>query len=177
MEGRHARMMRVESRGKQHFKKELIMELISEERLSKKSPELTLTWCDLSVYVKRKHDTSFWTRQRFEQIQILNNAPDTIAILPKGGCRCGDRQSAKSIKWLVYLEKTRPDIHIQHAFNGHEIEILGRKVDGYCETTREIFEFDDCFFHGCTCLSNHDVTITGTKETLNERYECTLLRD
>nr|CAD7258300.1 unnamed protein product [Timema shepardi] len=53
--------------------KELIMELISEERLSKKSPELTLTWCDLSVYVKRKHDTSFWTRQRFEQIQILNN--------------------------------------------------------------------------------------------------------
>ncbi|CAG2055461.1 unnamed protein product [Timema podura] len=53
--------------------KELIMELISEERISKKSPGLTLTWCDLSVSVKRKHDTNFWTRQRFEQIQILNN--------------------------------------------------------------------------------------------------------
>nr|CAD7266010.1 unnamed protein product [Timema shepardi] len=102
--------------------------------------------------------------------------PDTIAILPKGGCRCGDRQSVKAIKCLVYLEKTRSDIHIQHAFDGREIEILGRKVDGYCETTREIFEFDGCFLHG-PCLSNHDVTITGTKETLTERYECTLLRD
>nr|CAD7195094.1 unnamed protein product [Timema douglasi] len=75
-------------------------------------------------------------------------APDTLAILPKGGYRCGDRQSVKAIKWLVYLQKTRPDIHIQHAFNGREIEILGRKVDGYW-----------------------------TKETLAERYECTLLRD
>nr|CAD7404190.1 unnamed protein product [Timema poppensis] len=66
-------------------------------------------------------------------------APDTLAILPKGGYRCGDRQSVKAIKWLVYLQKTRPDIHIQHAFNGREIEILGRKVDGYCESKREIF--------------------------------------
>nr|CAD7434299.1 unnamed protein product [Timema monikensis] len=98
-----------------------------------------------------------------------------MTILPKWGYKCGDRQSAKAIKWLVYLEKTRPDIHIQHAFNGREIEILGRKVDGYCEMTREIFEFDGCFFHGCTCLSNRDVAIIGTKETLTERYECTLL--
>nr|CAD7463336.1 unnamed protein product [Timema tahoe] len=76
----------------------------------------------------------------------------------------------------LFANKTRPDIHIQHAFNGREIEILGRKVDGYCELTREILEFDGCFFHGCTCLSNHDVTITGTKE-LTELLECTLLRD
>ena len=57
--------------------------------------------------------------------------------------------SQKSISWLNYLSE-KHNIKIQHALNGGEYEINDMKVDGYCEETNTVYEFQGCFWHGCT---------------------------
>ena len=41
-------------------------------------------------------------------------------------------------------------VYIQHAMNGGEYTVptVG-KVDGYCEQTNTVYEFQGCFWHGC----------------------------
>ena len=67
--------------------------------------------------------------------------------------------SEVSIKWMKWISETW-DIYIQNALNGgeHKIPDIG-KVDGYCETTNTVYEFQGCFWHGCPkCY---------TKDTIN----------
>lgn len=39
---------------------------------------------------------------------------------------------------------------IRHASNGGEVRLSGCLVDGYDETTRTVYEFHGCLWHGCT---------------------------
>ena len=57
--------------------------------------------------------------------------------------------SKTSIQWLRW-QSEMDNVYIQHAMNGGEyfIPIIG-KVDGYCEQTNTVYEFQDCFWHGC----------------------------
>ena len=57
--------------------------------------------------------------------------------------------SKKSIMWLNYLS-SKYNIKIQHALNDGEYKIDDMKVDGYCEETNTVYEFQGCFWHGCT---------------------------
>ena len=61
--------------------------------------------------------------------------------------------SKESVEWLSFLEK-KESKEIQHALNGGEklLECCGN-VDGFCEETKEVFEFHGCFWHGCSCFS------------------------
>ena len=105
--------------------------------------------------------------------------------------------SKESIEWLSFLEK-KTKKKIKHATNGGEkvLENVGR-VDGFCEETETVFEFQGCFWHGCkTCFSSETINpalqkTMGTlwKETyeksrkirrefsLEETWECQLKRD
>ena len=57
--------------------------------------------------------------------------------------------SKTSIQWLRW-QSEMDNVYIQHAMNGgeHFIPIIG-KVDGYCEQTNTVYEFQGCFWHGC----------------------------
>ncbi|KAG8227913.1 hypothetical protein J437_LFUL011841 [Ladona fulva] len=94
--------------------------------------------------------------------------PDVIAIIPPGGYRLADRQSRKALSWLLWEEKQR-DICIQHAANGREARVMGKKVDGLWENT--VFEF-----HGCVaCFPNRTHRIMNSpKETMATRFEATV---
>src|SRR3978361_179137 len=81
---------------------------------------------------------------------------DSIAVLPKKGYRAADTQSKIATQWLIYEAQQR-GIDIRHAAGQREAQIDGLKVDGYCEETRQVFEFHGCYFHGCTsCFSSTD---------------------
>jgi len=57
--------------------------------------------------------------------------------------------SKKQIQWLEYV-MIRDNIHIQHALNGGEFRVKGKKVDGYCEKENGlsiVFEFHGSFWH------------------------------
>lgn len=63
-------------------------------------------------------------------------------------------QSSKGIAWLEYVARTKK-VKISHAGNGRECMIFGRKVDGYDEKNKTIYEFHGCFWHGCKkCYKN-----------------------
>ncbi|KAG5864370.1 hypothetical protein JTB14_034245 [Gonioctena quinquepunctata] len=101
--------------------------------------------------------------------------PNTIGIIPKRGYRWRDNQSKIAIQWMVWEEHQRC-IDIQHAAKGQEVRIAGVKVDGYCEDTNQVFEFEGCYYHGCPhCFAHQRDTPLKEEpsETMNLRYEAT----
>ena len=72
----------------------------------------------------------------------------------------GKPHSLAALKWLTYLN-TKPHVHIRHA-RGQDISLIthGDKtyhVDGYDEQTRTIYEFHECYWHGCPkCYPDRD---------------------
>ena len=80
--------------------------------------------------------------------------PQTIACEPLLGWS-GRRtnQSTAALEWLGWEGRTAT---IQHGQNGGEFRPLPDRnylVDGYDESTRTLYEFDGCFWHGCpTCF-------------------------
>ena len=78
---------------------------------------------------------------------------NTIGIIkdvPKNTC------SKTSLQWLKFISETQ-NVYIEHAMNGgeHTISNVG-KVDGYCEQTNTVYEFQGCFWHGCPKCYSED---------------------
>ncbi|KAG5873123.1 hypothetical protein JTB14_031627 [Gonioctena quinquepunctata] len=102
--------------------------------------------------------------------------PNTIGIISKRGYRWRDNQSKITIQWLIWEECQR-SIDIQHTVKAQEVQIAGVKVDGYCEDTNQVFEFEGCYYHGCHHCFKHQIDAPLNKEpseTLNLRYEATM---
>ena len=101
---------------------------------------------------------------------------DQIAIIPKNGYRWADNQSSSAIEWILWEQQQR-NITIKSAATGKEHKVFGLKVDGFCEETKEIFEFHGCFYHGCTKCFLHGRNKTLYSEdniSMNLRYAATL---
>ena len=73
--------------------------------------------------------------------------------------------------------------YIQHAKNKGEMTLLiacqPMRVDGYNPTTRTVYEFHGCFFHGCpACFPNRRVQIRmHDRQTMHDLYLRTQVRD
>ena len=114
---------------------------------------------------------------------------DTIAVEPPRGWQgCKTNQSVKAFKWLAWREHhlrlTSPTNHptadrIAHAGNGgeHAIQTPARlvHVDGYDATTRTIYEFHGCLWHGCReCFhKRNQMSRINPNRTMAELYEAT----
>ncbi|CAH0546857.1 unnamed protein product [Brassicogethes aeneus] len=84
--------------------------------------------------------------------------PETIGIIPVNGYRRADNQSEIALKWLFWKEASHPG-KIIHAGNGREVRLKENiLVDGFCEATNTVFEFDGCYFHGCEKCFPHQTT-------------------
>ena len=57
------------------------------------------------------------------------------------------KQSNMTVKWLSY-EMASKGIHIQHVRNGGEKRVGKYSLDGYCEESHTVYEFQGCFWHG-----------------------------
>ena len=65
--------------------------------------------------------------------------------------------SKASICWLDWISE-RDGVTIQHALDGGELNIKGvGKVDGYCRATNTVYEFQGCFWHGCSKCYTDDI--------------------
>ena len=69
---------------------------------------------------------------------------DSIPWIPANGYNPQEKTSKKADQWLKYLAE-KNNIIIQHAKNGGEKKIGKYKVDGFCESTKQIFEFQGNF--------------------------------
>ena len=77
-------------------------------------------------------------------------AEKSIAILPVQGYN-QRKSSRKAVVWLEWI-MSQENIVIRHDRNNEFGEkcIYGIAVDGYCEETNTIYEFDGCYWHGCS---------------------------
>jgi hypothetical protein len=73
--------------------------------------------------------------------------PDRIGVISTGGYTDFRKQSKKAIAWLMLVER-KEGIKILHGRNGKErglSELPGIRVDGICEETRTMYDFNGCY--------------------------------
>ncbi|CAB3982341.1 DNA polymerase [Paramuricea clavata] len=94
---------------------------------------------------------------------------DTIGQIPAKGYGTQVKQSVIALYWLreVENELAESDYFLQSNLSvDGETQIMGRYVDGYCESTRTIYQFHGCFYHGCQqCYEGDEYN-----KVLNETY-------
>lgn len=78
-------------------------------------------------------------------------SPNTVAVQPPRGWNGAQtNQSFAARQWLTWLnhlihERTStPGDRIRHTFNGGEVRVLGKLVDGYDASTNTVYEFNGC---------------------------------
>ena len=119
----------------------------------------------------------YWRKHHLE--------PNTIAVEPIRGWR-GARvnHSLKALQWLYFMEAQIPKQgascdRIKHVRNGGEQSIRTAKniyfVDGLDDTTKTVYEFLGCIFHGCpTCYPMRDIKhYCAPDRTVQELYNAT----
>ncbi|GFG30839.1 hypothetical protein Cfor_11736 [Coptotermes formosanus] len=75
--------------------------------------------------------------------------------------------------WLAYKEQTDA-CSIRHGRNCRQYrlpELPHLKLDGYCDETRTVYEFNGRYCHGCPCCQPLPDVITIVEYTLAQRYE------
>ena len=71
---------------------------------------------------------------------------DTIAVF-NNDRQLKIKQSIVAVKWLSYISE-KEDLYIRHVRNGGEKRVGHYSLDGYCEETNTVYEFQGCFWHG-----------------------------
>ena len=85
------------------------------------------------------------------------------------------KTSPQCLEWLEKEEK-RLGLHIHHALCGHGGErcLLGSPVDGFEPSSRTVYEFHGCFFHGCPrCIKTKRDETKMIGKTPNQLYHAT----
>jgi len=116
----------------------------------------------------------FW-RKKLVPINTTASRP------PRGWHGARSNQSVEALKWLAWqehsLQRTGQGDRILTVRNGGEVRLAGHLVDGYDPTTRTVYEFHGCLWHGCPrCFPTHRdrYPICHADRTMQEVYEATL---
>lgn len=89
-----------------------------------------------------------------------NMESKSIAVIPEKGFNAEQKNSKISLLWLKYIIYDNPGLVIQHKLNTGEKKIGRYFVDGYAESTKTIYEFNGCYFHGCPkCFSSSQYSV------------------
>jgi len=108
---------------------------------------------------------------------------DAIAIEPLNGWRGNQvNQSKVALEWLCFEDWKLDGNRLRHVRNGGEQKVLtpteAMFVDGFDETTKAVYEFHGCFYHGCIkCFPNsrYRKRKCHPDRTILEIYEATQL--
>ncbi|XP_032241520.2 uncharacterized protein LOC116620088 [Nematostella vectensis] len=93
---------------------------------------------------------------------------EAVGSIPLRGYRGRDVQSLKGLQWLKHLEQ-REGVFIQHAGNRGEKRLPGGiKVDGYADATNTVYQYQGCFYHGCSTCYKPDTLNPVTGTTMRE---------
>ena len=169
--------------GKEEWTYLRLQESISELKYPDGSPVCTLEMSEsefIKAYekdgVKAKIPVRCAVDQNHTWSPRLNNL-----INNKTGCpHCNKRKYSKAeIEWLEFVMKTE-GILIQHAQNGGQVKICGRKVDGHCKETNSVYQFHGDYWHGNPARFDQNKIHPKYKEkglTYGDRYEETLIKD
>ena len=96
----------------------------------------------------------------------------------KNNYRLETRYSRESIQWLEHVMRTER-ISIRHAENGGEVRFGNFSVDGYDESTRTVYEYYGCYWHGYYCSSAYNAErwqiMLEREKSLRDDYDCNVV--
>ena len=75
-------------------------------------------------------------------------AENSIAVIPENGYNPKQNTSKKAQQWLQHVAEDN-DVIIQSTTNGGERRVGHYQVDGFCESTKTMYEFYGCYWHWC----------------------------
>jgi len=97
--------------------------------------------------------------------------------ISKGICTLSSRKANQWIESIMDEE----NIYIQYAKNDGEYIIPGTNysVDGYCEETNTIYEFNGCYYHGCLKCNKYNMNDINekTKKSYMDLYKNTIKKE
>lgn len=96
-----------------------------------------------------------------------------LGIVPKDLYNKAKQQSLIALKWLAYK---KIDISNKNIIYEYSIPNTHFYVDGYNLQTNTVFEFLGCFYHGIKCFPYRNKIINNSDDTIQLRYENTMLR-
>ena len=67
------------------------------------------------------------------------------------------QMAAERLTW----ESERTGVSIRHQINGRDKRIGKHRVDGWCSETKTAYQFQGCFFHGCSCVREEVNSVNG----------------
>jgi hypothetical protein len=98
---------------------------------------------------------------------------ESIALINDQGFNPHNTFSAKQILWLRFLAKNN-NTTIIHCLNAtSEFKIGKYKVDGYHEESNTVYEFQGCWFHGCSKCFDPKTINPFKKQTMQTLFEKT----
>ena len=103
---------------------------------------------------------------------------NTIAQVPAGGYT-NHKYSNRSLEWLEFLNESenRNIIHRLNSPSGTEVNVLKYRVDGFEESSKTVFEFYGCFYHGHPkCIFNMNSKNPVSKVSYEVLFRRTLQR-
>ncbi len=85
------------------------------------------------------------------------------------------RYGIMATEWLDWEAKST-GVYIQHQFNYKEKTVGSRdvRVDGYCQETHTVYQFQGCFWHGHNCMLNRNEVNSVNHKTREVLMEETL---
>ena len=147
-----------------------------------------IEYCRSDVDILRrcmlKFRQDFISQENIDPLKYITIAGVCMAIyrgnyMPKNTIAVVDNfvqtesHSAISIAWLDFISK-KNNIKIQHALDGGEKVINNElKVDGFCQSTNTVYEFQGCFWHGCPYCYKPDVINTKNQCDMGTLYNKT----
>ena len=91
-------------------------------------------------------------------------------------------QSQGALNWLSYVSSTQ-NTFIHHAGNTGREKRVGAKrvpVDGFHVSSNTVYQFDGCYYHGCSCIETQDalkkqeLLLKAKRTKENHEYICGL---
>jgi hypothetical protein len=102
--------------------------------------------------------------------------PGKIARVPPTGYQ-RHNYSSEAMEWLEFQRVHCNVPGMTHALNSGEVRVGNYYVDGFDASSKRIFEYYGCFFHGCGKCFDGDLKNPQTRKRLSEAREKTRKRE
>jgi hypothetical protein len=101
----------------------------------------------------------------------------SLGVVPPLGYRQHDIQSIEAMEWLWSISFDVPNLQWCGSPEG-EAMICGAKVDGYCHSSRVVYQYHGCYWHGCDICFKMDRFLRHAHigKTMNDLHFSTMLR-
>lgn len=149
-------------------------------------------YCESDVNIlcegMKKYREIFLEIANVDPLQYITIASDVMSVFRERflkmneiavvrDCSNFENYTKESIAWLDWIA-SKENVEIQHALNGGIQNEALAGFDGFCESSNTVYEFQGCFWHGCsTCYTDQKLKNSRNQSEMGNLQRETTYRD